>query len=72
MLKTALSVYYDMQNPFPSIDEVVICTAQTTTEDVSYNFNLLFTINLSQNSAMGVMGLYGVVTGVVVITKNNI
>ena len=34
MLKTVLSVYCDMLSPFPSMEEVVICTAQTTTEEV--------------------------------------
>jgi len=35
VLKTALSLYYNQ--PFPSMDEVVICTSETTTEDVSWN-----------------------------------
>ena len=37
VLKTALSLYCELNQPFPSMDEVVICTSQTTTEDVSYN-----------------------------------
>ena len=37
VLKTALSLYCELNQPFPSMDEVVICTSETTTEDVSYN-----------------------------------
>ena len=36
VLKTALSLYCELNQPFPSMDEVVICTSETTTEDVSY------------------------------------
>ena len=34
VLKTALSLYCEQNQPFPSMDEIVICTAETTTEDV--------------------------------------
>ena len=37
VLKTTLSLYCELNQPFPSMDEVVICTSETTTEDVSYN-----------------------------------
>ena len=37
VLKTALSLYCEQNQPFPSMDEIVICTSKTTTEDVSNN-----------------------------------
>ena len=37
VLKTALSLYCEQNQPFPSMDEIVICASKTTTEDVSSN-----------------------------------
>ena len=37
VLKTTLSLYCDQNQPFPSMDEVVICTSETTTEEVSWD-----------------------------------
>jgi len=38
VLKTALSIYCDLNQPNPSLEEVVICTPQTTTEEVSLEY----------------------------------
>ena len=37
VLKTALSLYCEQNQPFPSMDEIVICASKTATEDVSSN-----------------------------------
>jgi len=37
VLKATISVYCEKDQPFPSMEEVVICTPQTSTEEVSSN-----------------------------------
>ena len=41
MLKASLSIYYDLSLPFPSMEEVVICTPKTSTEEVSTVFIII-------------------------------
>jgi len=42
VLKAALSIYYDLNHqPFPSMEEVVICTSKTSTEEVSTTFIIM-------------------------------